>query len=273
MSKTIHVNGFSMAYTDEGAGQPLLFVHGYPLNRRLWAPQALALSGQYRVLAVDLRGHGESDPVPGPYNMDLLADDLNAFLDALHIDQPVVLCGLSMGGYVAFAFWRRYAARLCGLILTATRAAADSDEARRARDAAIETARTRGVSAIVEGMLPKMLAPLSYEQRPELVQQVRQILLATSLEGVLGDLAALRDRVDSTATLSQINVPVMIVHGREDQIIPLKEAEGMAAQLRRAELQVLSNAGHLPNLENTPVFNQAVRQFVTDLNSDPETME
>ena len=116
----VQVNGFSMAYTSAGSGLPVVFVHGYPLSRRIWEPQASGLSDAARVLAPDLRGHGESQPVPGPYSMDLLADDLNAFLDVLGSVRPVVLCGHSMGGYVAFAFWRKYAARLAGLILTST---------------------------------------------------------------------------------------------------------------------------------------------------------
>ncbi len=96
----IQINQFRMAYHETGEGQPLLLVHGYPLNLNLWQAQFDGLAGEARVLAVDLRGHGDSQPVPGPYSMDLFADDLNAVLDALGIDQPVVLGGLSMGGYL-----------------------------------------------------------------------------------------------------------------------------------------------------------------------------
>lgn len=263
--KKIQVNGYQMAYTDAGEGTPIVFVHGYPLNREMWQPQIEALSDSFRVLAVDLRGHGDSDPVPGPYSVDLLADDIRAFLDALRIDQPVVLCGLSMGGYIAFAFYRKYLDRLRGLILTATRAAADTVEGKAAREASMRTAREKGVIPIVEGMLPKLVSPSTTAKKPELVKQVGKITLNTSLEGVLGDLAALRERPDSTPTLEQIRIPVLILHGEDDQIIPIQEAQAMQSIILSAEFHSVPNAGHLPNLENPAVFNHTVREFVTKL--------
>ena len=124
------VNDFIMSYTDAGVGIPLLFIHGFPLNRHLWNPQVAGLADVARVLAPDLRGHGGSQPIPGAYTMDIFADVLNSFLDELGITQPVVVCGLSMGGYTAFAFYRKYSQRMAGLILTATRAAGDSPQKR-----------------------------------------------------------------------------------------------------------------------------------------------
>ena len=259
----IKLHDFSMAYSENGEGRPLLFVHGYPLNRRMWQPQIDGLADMARVIAPDLRGHGDSQAVPGPYSMDLLADDLNALLDALHISQTVYLCGLSMGGYVAFAFYRRYAQRLAGLILAATRAAADSAQARASREQAAQTARQQGVAAIVEGMAAKMLSPQTAEQRPALAAQVKEIMLRTSLEGVLGDLEGMKERPDSTPTLSQITIPTLVIHGADDQIIPLAEAQAMQAAIPNAQMEVISGAGHLLNLEQAETFNAAVRGFVT----------
>ena len=259
----IKLHDFSMAYSENGEGRPLLFVHGYPLNRRMWQPQIDGLADMARVIAPDLRGHGDSQAVPGPYSMDLLADDLNALLDALHISQTVYLCGLSMGGYVAFAFYRRYAQRLAGLILAATRAAADSAQARASREQAAQTARQQGVAAIVEGMAAKMLSPQTVEQRPALAVQVKEIMLRTSLEGVLGDLEGMKERPDSTPTLSQITIPTLVIHGADDQIIPLAEAQAMQAAIPNAQMEVISGAGHLLNLEQAETFNAAVRGFVT----------
>ena len=259
--------GFSMAYSAAGAGLPLLFVHGYPLNRRMWGPQLQGLADIARILAPDLRGHGESQPVPGPYSVDLFAGDLAAFLDALDIHQKIVLCGLSMGGYIAFAFYRKYAARLAGMILTATRAAAETPQGRLARDQSAELARQQGVDAVVDGMLPKLLAPATLQNRPELVEQARQIMAATSLEGVLGDLVALKERPDSTPTLAEIQVPTLLLPGAEDQIIPLQEAETMHASIQGSVLEVIPNAGHLLTLENPSAFNAAVRRFLKHLKS------
>jgi pimeloyl-ACP methyl ester carboxylesterase len=254
-----------MAYTDSGQGIPLVFVHGYPLNRQMWKPQVQGLSDVARVLAPDLRGHGESQAVPGPYSVDLFADDLAAFLDALGVRQKIVLCGLSMGGYIVFAFYRKYAARLAGLILTATRAAADTPQARLARDQSAELARQQGVHAIVDAMLPKLVAPATSQTRPELVERARQIMAATSLEGILGDLVALKERPDSTPTLAEITVPTLLLPGAEDQIIPLQEAKAIHAAIQGSVLEVIPEAGHLPNLENPAVFNAAIRAFLKSL--------
>ena len=259
------INGFAMAYTDSGKGLPLLLIHGYPLNRHMWEPQVKELGDLLRAVAPDLRGHGESESVSGPYSMDLFVDDLAAFLDALGIQQKIVLCGLSMGGYIALAFQRKYAARLQALILTATRAAGDSPQAQAGRDQAAETAREKGVEAIVETLLPKLLAPETPQNDPELVRRVRSIISSTSLDGVLGDLAALKNRPDSRPFLKDIQVPTLILHGTEDQIIPSQEAKEMQAAIPDARLQLLPQAGHMLNLEQPALFNAAVRSFISSL--------
>jgi pimeloyl-ACP methyl ester carboxylesterase len=194
--------------------------------------------------------------------MSLLADDCRGFLDALGITRPVVLGGLSMGGYVVFEFYRKYPQRIAGLILAATRAGADSPEAKANRDKAATTAREQGIGAIVEAMLPKMLSPKSYQTRPELVTRVRKMMENTSLAGVVGDLAAMRDRTDSTALLAQIDKPTLILHGADDQLIPPSEAQVMSATIPNARLHILPEAGHLLNMEQPEVFNEAVRSFL-----------
>ena len=194
--------------------------------------------------------------------MSLLADDCRGFLDTLGITRPVVLGGLSMGGYVVFEFYRKYPQRIAGLILAATRAGADSPEVKANRDKAATTAREKGVGAIVETMLPKMLSQKSYQTQPELVMRVRKMMASTSLAGVVGDLAAMRDRADSTALLAQIDKPTLILHGADDQLIPPAEAQAMSATIPNARLHILPDAGHLLNMEQPEAFNKAVRSFL-----------
>jgi pimeloyl-ACP methyl ester carboxylesterase len=263
----IDVNGLRLAYDDSGGGGPqdaptLLFIHGYPLNRRIWQPQLEGLSGAARVLALDLRGHGESQIVPGPYWMDTLAGDCAAFLDALGISRPVVVCGLSMGGYVAMAFYRQYELRIAGLILSATRAGADTEQARANRDKAAHLAREEGPLAVAESMLPKMLAPKTYDRKPELVESVRKIMESTPVEAIEGDLIGMRERPDSMETLKEVLAPTLILHGADDQIIPVKEAEAMHRAVSHSDLELIPNAGHLLNLEQPEMFNHAVRFFL-----------
>lgn len=226
----IQLKDFTLAYEEHGQGKPLLLIHGYPLSRVMWSPQLESLADTARCIAPDLRGHGQSDPVPGPYSMELLADDC--------------------------------AARVAGLILAATRAGADLPEGQANRDKSAALAREKGVGAIVEAMLPKMLAPKSYEARPEVIARAKSIMETASVEGIVGALMGMKERPDSTPTLAQIDRPTLILHGADDQLIPPKEAEAMQAAIKNSKLQILPEAGHLLNLEQPGLFNQALRDFV-----------
>ena len=126
------INGIQLGYTDQGEGTPLVFLHAFPLNRAMWEPQVRALSGTFRVITVDLRGHGDSDAVLWNFPLSLYAEDVHALLAHLHVSQPV-LVGLSMGGYVLFAYYRQYAQRVRALVLADTRAQPDSEEGRQGR--------------------------------------------------------------------------------------------------------------------------------------------
>jgi 3-oxoadipate enol-lactonase len=265
----IQLGNLSLHYSDQGSGIPLLLIHGFPLNRKLWEDQLSDLSDVARVIAPDLRGHGDSPATPASspnqqvYSMDLLADDCIHLLDALNITQPVVVAGLSMGGYVSFALYRKYPQRVAGLVLAATRAAADTPEGKINREKAVEQALQGGAQAIAQSMIQRMLAPKAYENRPELIEAAMNIMHDVSVEGIVGDLYGMRDRPDSTASLSGISVPTLIIHGADDQIIPMREAQDMQKNIPGATLRVIPDAGHLVNLEQPQLFNQAVREFLT----------
>lgn len=256
---------FKMAYEERGNGTGLLLIHGYPLNQRMWQTQLEGLADVAQVIAPDLRGHGHSDPVAGIYTMDILAEDCAALLDHLKITQPVVVCGLSMGGYVAMAFCRLYPHRLAGLILTATRAGADSPEARVNREKSADLVLTDGVSSITTGMLGRVMSPKTYQNNPKLVAEVLALMEMTSVEGVRGALMGMKERPDSHMTLMNVKVPALVIHGADDQIVSLQDAISMKAALPKAQLVVIPNAGHLPNLEQPARFNQVIRDFLSIL--------
>jgi pimeloyl-ACP methyl ester carboxylesterase len=261
---------FLMAFQDSCDKPGLLLIHGFPLNSNLWNLQIDDLDNFVRVIAPDLRGHGNSDNVAGPYSVKMLADDCADLLGYLNVATPFVVNGLSMGGYVAFEFYRQYREHVAGLILTATRALPDSAEAKANRDKMASIAQTRGVTAVAQAMLPKLLAPKNFERDTMLVEFVQEMMESTSVEGVVGALAAMRDRPDSTEMLSEIDVPVLIIHGKDDQIIPLAEAEAMAEAIPHAELVVIENAGHLPNLEQPEAYNDAIIDFLESLDLNEE---
>jgi len=261
---------FIMAFQDSCDKPTLLLIHGFPLNSSMWSPQLDDLANFVRVIAPDLRGHGQSDPIAGQYSVELLADDCADLLAHLNVATPFVVCGLSMGGYIALEFFRRYHEYVAGLILTATRAGADTDEGKANRDKMAEMAKQKGVTAVVDAMLPKMLSPENYAHDPELVAFARHMMEMTSLEGVIGALAAMRDRPDSMPDLPDIDVPVLVIHGADDQLIPVTEAEAMAETVPDGRLVIIPNAGHLPNLEQPDAFNDAVIDFLESLGLDEE---
>jgi len=194
-----------------------------------------------------------------------MADAVAETLDSVGVTGPVVLGGLSMGGYVAFAFARKYADRLSGLILADTRAEPDDDTARANRDKMIGLASTSPASAVVGQMLPKLLGASTSARRPDLVDLVRRIGSAQRPAGIVAALGVLRDRPDSRPLLGTIRVPTLILVGREDVLTPPKLAEGMAAGITGAKLVVVEEAGHLSNLEQPVAFNDAVRKFVAKI--------
>jgi 3-oxoadipate enol-lactonase len=255
--------GLELAYDEAGSGTPLLLVHGWPLDRTMWAAQLGGLGMYARVLAPDLRGFGGSTIRP-PYSIDQYADDLVAFLDALGLARAVV-CGLSMGGYVAFSMLRRHRDRVRGLVLADTRATADSDEARENRRKLIEVIEREGMSALAERQLPAMLGHSTLARQEQLVETVRRMMVSTPAEGAIGALRAMADRPDSTPMLASINVPTLVVGGVEDRITPPDVLHAMAAEIPGSRVEIVEQAGHVCPLERPASFNHVVSEFVSAL--------
>jgi 3-oxoadipate enol-lactonase len=259
------VNGIRMAYRDRGRSHEtvLLLIHGFPLDSRLWDAQLASLASNVRVIAPDLRGSGRSDAPPGPYGMDQHADDLVSLLDSLGIRRAVV-AGLSMGGYIAFALWRRYPERVRALVLADTRAEPDSPPARANRDASAARVRTSGPAAFAEEMLPRLMAPASMGH-PRIRSRALHMMAEQTTAGLLGALAALRDRPDSCPLLPDIAVPTLVIVGREDILTPPADARAMADAIPRARVVEVPGAGHLSPLENPRAFDAALREFLWEV--------
>jgi len=254
------VDGLEMGYDDIGTGLPVLFVHAFPLNRTMWAPQVSALVERCRCVAADLRGFGESTVSP-PYSMEQYADDLAHLLDQLRIQQ-VVLVGCSMGGYVSFAFWRRHRDRVRALVLADTKATADTEEALGRRRQLIEVARTQGSTAVANLQIASLIGRTAREKQPDTYDAVHRMVAQTRPDGIVGALEAMMLRPDSTGTLASINVPTLIVVGDEDVPTPVKDARHMHEKIPGSRLEVIAQAGHLTNLERPAAFNHLLTEFV-----------
>jgi 3-oxoadipate enol-lactonase len=241
----------------------VVFLHAFPLNRTMWDPQVGALVGECRCIAIDLRALGESG-AGGPYTMDQYADDVAAVLDTLQIARAVVV-GLSLGGYVAFALWRRHRDRVRALVLADTRATADTPEAAQRRRELIEVAKTQGPTAVANLQIAGLVGKTTRDKRPDIYDATHRMIAQAPSEGVVGALEAMLARPDSTATCATIDVPTLIVVGEEDVLTPLKEARALQAIIPGSGLEVLRQAGHLSNTERPAAFNTVVSEFLATL--------
>ena len=270
MTKQLTVGDRKIAVYDEGSGQTILFVHGFPLSHAMWRGQLETLKAKFRVVAPDLRGFGSS-PLPASVDaeakttMRQMADDCAAALDALQIAEPVVLCGLSMGGYVAWQFAKHHTGKLRGLILCDTKAAGDTSEAAETRRKMAEHVLKHGTGAVAEAMPGKLFAQVTYKENPEIVAEVRKTIEATSPQGLAAAQRGMAEREDVRAWLPQIDLPTLVIVGREDAISPVDEMRAIADAIPGAKFHVVEQAGHMAPLEQPGDVNSLIADFVTSL--------
>ena len=250
--------GVSLEYDDIGNGVPLLLIHAFPLDRTLWRTQIAGLQQQYRLIAPDLRGFGQSSDTDGEaVSMEQYADDMKALLDSLNVKQAV-LGGISMGGYIALAFIAQYADRVKGLILANTRAVADTEDNRRTRLTNAQIVQQNGTAFLVEAMAPKMLGPSA---KSEIAIAVRSMMTRQRSPGVRSALLGMAARPDRTNLLRFITVPTLIITGSADLLVPPGDSEAMHNLIPNSQLVNIPDAGHLSNLDKADAFNDAVREF------------
>ncbi len=252
-----------MSYRDlgEGAGDPLLLLHAFPLNGRMFEPQMVAFSGGRRVVAPDFPGFGRSPRTPAQPDVRYYAEGVLSLLDRLGLER-VVLGGVSMGGYVAFECMRLFPERVSALVLANTRPDPDSEEARETRkDMALRVAQA-GVGVLAEIQMERLLAPATRENDEELVERVRAMILENSPDGAVAALGAMRERPDSTPLLAEIGIPTLVVGGEEDSISSPEVMARMADEIPESRHVSLPRAGHLSNLEAPEEFNAALKGFL-----------
>jgi pimeloyl-ACP methyl ester carboxylesterase len=258
-----NLNGIRVRFEDVGAGPAVLLLHAFPLSGAMWRRQVERLRDRYRVIAPDLRGFGGSDAPPGTYTMDQQADDVAALLDHLGVARAAVV-GLSMGGYIAFAFWRRHADKVAALVLADTRAGADSEEGRAGREANARLAEEQGSAAIADKLIPGLIAPAAPQA---LRDELRALIVANSPDGIAGALRGMAARPDSTPSLPRITVPTLAVVGEIDTLTPPVEAvrinRGVAG--RPSAVVEIPAVGHLSAMEAPDAFTSAVEEFLGKL--------
>ena len=255
-----------LAFLDEGPGPAVVLLHGFPLSGAMWREQLTGVGSIYRLIVPDLRGHGASPAPDGVYTMDDMADDVIELLDTLSLDAPVVVGGLSMGGYVALSLVSRYPSRVRGLMLMDTRAGADSPEAAQKREEMAQAVLAAGnAGPVVESMIPRLFAKMTLEQRPERVAMLREVMDRSTARGVVGALRGMACRPDRRADLAKIAVPTLVLVGEEDVITPPTEAQALADAISESRLEVIPGSGHMAPFENPGVANPVILRFLESL--------
>ena len=257
------VNGGEIFYVDAGVSKaaPVVLIHGFPFSHEMWDPQIEALQKRFRVIAYDLRGHGKSGVRNGQYTLEFFVDDLLGLLDHLKIEKAV-LCGLSMGGYIALRTIERNPERVKGLILADTQAKSDSNEAKLKRTAAIKSVKAKGVNAYAGGFVKSVFATQTFTDNKAAVEKIRRIIQGNSSLGICGALLALASRTDTTEALSGIKVPALILVGEHDALTPPSASQDMHSKIPNSEFHLIPNAAHMSNLESPEEFNKQILNFL-----------
>lgn len=260
----ITINNLTFSYLDEGStnAPAIILIHGFPLNKAIWKKQVEILMDSYRVIAYDIRGHGNTDTGNDNFSIGLFANDLLSLMDALKIDKAI-LCGLSMGGYIALYAIENYPERLKALILCDTNCAADKPEAKEKRMKAIVSIREKGLEQYAEESLKKLFAQISFSKQIEEIALVREMIMKTSKPSLIKTLHALAERKETCNRLQEIKVPVLIMVGKEDEITPPDIALALHDKIKNSTIQIIDNAGHLCNMENPEQFNDQLTGFLS----------
>jgi len=263
---TAIINNLIVSYSDEGPVEApvVIFVHGFPLNKSMWNFQLEALKDEFRVIAYDVRGHGDSDPGNEDFSVDLFSNDLISFMDSLEIRKPVV-CGLSMGGYILINAIGKFPERFDALILSDTQCIADTPEVRANRLNSIEYIKKNGLNDYAHESIKNLFAPMSLLTKDTEIASVREMIVNTSRQSIYNSLNALANRKDTSDILSHIKIPVLILVGSEDKITPPEMAESMHKKIAGSQLNIVEHAGHLSNMENPFEFNYQIRKFIASV--------
>lgn len=260
---SIPVSNFNLSYDDLGeSGTPVIFLHGYPFSKAMWRKQLEFLQTTNRVIACDIRGFGDSEDESSILSIDLFADDLLQFMDSLKIEKAVI-CGLSMGGYIALNAYQRSPERFVALILCDTQCIADAPEVKEKRYKTIDDITANGVKKFNDGFIENVFHRDSLSNKKELVEELRKVVFENSQHIINAGLTALAERTETCSTLGAISIPTMIICGKEDKVTPLAQSDFMHQMIEGSTMHVIDNSGHVSNLEQPDEFNQYLLDFLT----------
>ncbi|QDT45797.1 3-oxoadipate enol-lactonase 2 [Gimesia alba] len=256
------VNGINMKVLVEGSGPPLLFVHGFPLNHRMWQAQIEYFKNAFTVVAPDLRGFGATEVTRGTVTMKQHAEDLNMLLNELGLEEPIIFCGLSMGGYIAWEFWKHFPQRLNALILCDTRAGSDTEEGIKNRLKMVDLVLKHGPEPISSSMIPNLISEASQRTHPEIVEKLMEMIQSTDREGIAASQRGMAERNNFMEEIRDLQIPTLCLVGSEDQLTPPDVMKDMSSQIPNSNYTEVPGIGHMAPMEAPAEVNQIIGEFL-----------
>ena len=262
MNLMLNINNLNLSYDDVGEGNiPIIFLHGFPFDKSMWAKQLDFFATTNRVIAIDIRGFGKSTDESTPLSIDLFSDDLMLFMNQMKISKAII-CGLSMGGFIAFNAQARFPDRFEAIILCDTQCIADTIEVKLNRYKTIDEIALNGTLNFNEAFIKKVFCKNSFTNKQEIVTQLRSVVMANPEQIVINGLKALAERSETCSTLPEINIPTLIICGREDEVTPLEQSEFLHTSIKASALHIIDDAGHVSNIEQPEEFNNEISKFL-----------
>lgn len=256
-----NINGLSVYCVGDSTKPSLVFLHGFPFDATLWNAQIEALSDDYYCVAYDIRGLGNSSVENTPFTMESFIDDLEEVMEVLALQKPIV-CGFSMGGYIALRAVERFESKFSALILCDTISHADSNEGKLKRAAAIKAINTKGLAPFVEGFVDICFGKEFKEHSQDVLVQLKAQMKQCNPLGVKASLVAMAARTDTTENLSKITLPTLVCCGEDDAITPLEVVKKMAQSIHGAHFVSIPKSGHVAPMENPEALNRAIKAFL-----------
>lgn len=252
-------DGYTLCYSEHGEGEPIVLLHGFCGSSEYWDKVVPLLSGSYRCIVPDLRGHGSSDAPLGAYSIEQMADDVLKLLDELNLPK-VTLLGHSMGGYVTLSFTQRYASRLNGFGLIHSTGYADDEAGKEKRLKAVSTIQSEGITTFIDGLVPGLFAPESVESHQDMIIKSKEIGYRTPPQGAAGVALAMRERPDRRDVISASTLPVLLVAGEKDQVIPAEKV--FTADHPNIMKATIPGAGHMSMMEAPEELVKVMKRFL-----------
>lgn len=266
--KKHNIRGLNVIEFGEETKPSIIFIHAFPLCNRMWDKQTEALKNDYRVIVYDIRGFGYSDFGDGYFTIDMHVSDLISITDSLKLDKPVI-CGLSMGGYIALRALELYQSKFSGAILADTKSESDNNHAKINRSEQMKLIKNGQREQFTENFIKSAISETNYNEKPEIAENIRKIISWQKSEVILGTLLTLSSRLDMTESLDKFELPILVIAGKEDKLTPPEFSKIIYGKTRNSELKIIQNAGHLSNLENPEEFNATVSEFMKSLSKVP----